>query len=465
MDNGRFSCYRSYVNSKLLKENGLIVPDDYIKDEMTEISKKLLKTSAKKFPRYKERTPLRQLVKNDPSYLQTTASWLHHNYEKSRLYSDALAKKLFASSLDKLTLSTPDISLPVARKSIVIIEKPSTPPKKEDNVLTNAIQIKELIGQMSAPVNFLVNPRNRRLTAKFKPRLLTEVTENKSCPSSVSPAEEQGKESPLFLPTPREILFTDYRSGEIYEAKLELKNVSSVLRPCRVIPPATKYFLVGLGQFPNEQGLVAPGMSCLYTIRFAPDTLGSFKDELEVVTQSSTSIIVPLLAKRPHPILTLPSVLDIGFCLIGCKLVTHVVIKNIGGSGCFCMMPADLWNTTAFKTYAQQEHITIPPFCIGPATFGMRKNLVGVIEVRFEPHIVGKYSCKLAIVCDNCEVKYFTIIGHCQKAKVMLVEHEGLCSKPLPNESYDSLAHHLIRFRDTNVFSFEQKIITIKNCT
>ncbi|XP_036370399.1 deleted in lung and esophageal cancer protein 1-like [Octopus sinensis] len=461
-----FSCYRSYVNSRLLKENGLIVPDDYLKDEMTEISKKLLKSPTKRFSRYKDRTALPQRVRNDPSYLQTTASWLHHNYEKSRVYSDALAKKLFSSSLDKLNLSTPDFSLPAARKSITIVEKPNIPRKRESNPLTNGLQCeKDFAEQMLAPVNFLVNPRNRKLSDKLKPRLLTEIPGNKSCPSSVASAEEQVKESPLFLPTPRKILFTDYRSGEIYEARLELKNVSSVLRPCRVIPPATKYFLVGLGQFPNEQGLVAPGMSCIYTIRFAPDTLGSFKDELQVVTQSSTNIIVPLLAKRPHPILTLPSVLDIGFCLIGCKLVTHVVIKNIGGSGCFCMMPADLWNTTAYKAYAQQENIGMPPFCVGPATFGMRKNLVGVIEVRFEPQMVGRYSCKLAIVCDNCEVKYFTIIGHCQKAKVMLAEHEGLCSRPLPNESYDSLAHHLIRFKDTNVYSYEQKTITIRNCT
>ncbi|CAI9741831.1 Hypothetical predicted protein [Octopus vulgaris] len=363
-----FSCYRSYVNSRLLKENGLIVPDDYLKDEMTEISKKLLKSPTKRFSRYKDRTALPQRVRNDPSYLQTTASWLHHNYEKSRVYSDALAKKLFSSSLDKLNLSTPDFSLPAARKSITIVEKPDIPRKRESNPLTNALQCeKDFAEQMLAPVNFLVNPRNRKLSDKLKPRLLTEISGNKSCPSSVTSAEEQVKESPLFLPTPRKILFTDYRSGEIYEARLELKNVSSVLRPCRVIPPATKYFLVGLGQFPNEQGLVAPGMS-------------------------------------------FPSVLDIGFCLIGCKLVTHVVIKNIGGSGCFCMMPADLWNTTAYKAYAQQETIGMPPFCVGPATFGMRKNLVGVIEVRFEPQMVGRYSCKLAIVCDNCEVKYFTII-------------------------------------------------------
>lgn len=105
---------------------------------------------------------------------------------------------------------------------------------------------------------------------------------------------------------------------------LELKNVSSSSRQLRIIPPSTKYFSVGLGRwnclyfilhlsgpkamfnkacfffqistinfsqnslvsgrFPGEHGLVAPGLSCQYPVKFAPDSLGDYDDVLKVNT-------------------------------------------------------------------------------------------------------------------------------------------------------------------------------------
>ena len=58
------------------------------------------------------------------------------------------------------------------------------------------------------------------------------------------------------------------------------------------------------GQFPGDQGLVAPGMSCHYTIRFAPDSLGDFDDALTVQTQSTTPLVIAIEGRRPSPILT-----------------------------------------------------------------------------------------------------------------------------------------------------------------
>ena len=41
-----------------------------------------------------------------------------------------------------------------------------------------------------------------------------------------------------------------------------------------------------LGQFPAEDGIIAPGMSCRYPIRFTPDSLANFHDELTVSLKS-----------------------------------------------------------------------------------------------------------------------------------------------------------------------------------
>ena len=46
---------------------------------------------------------------------------------------------------------------------------------------------------------------------------------------------------------------------------------------------------------------------------------------------------------------SVPSVLDVGYCLVGGCHVTQLVIKNEGGSGRFCIMPSTAWPTTNFK--------------------------------------------------------------------------------------------------------------------
>ena len=58
------------------------------------------------------------------------------------------------------------------------------------------------------------------------------------------------------------------------------------------------------GQFPGEHGLVAPGMSCHYAIRFAPDSLRDYDDLLHVQTQAATPIMVPIQGRREPPKLT-----------------------------------------------------------------------------------------------------------------------------------------------------------------
>ena len=64
------------------------------------------------------------------------------------------------------------------------------------------------------------------------------------------------------------------------------------------------FCLLILGQFPGEHGLVAPGMSCHYAVRFAPDSLRDFHDEIKIQTLSTVPITVPLLGRRPPPKLT-----------------------------------------------------------------------------------------------------------------------------------------------------------------
>lgn len=52
----------------------------------------------------------------------------------------------------------------------------------------------------------------------------------------------------VFVATPTIITFTDYQVGQVYETTLDLKNMSSSLRPVRVLPTSTNFFSVGLGK-------------------------------------------------------------------------------------------------------------------------------------------------------------------------------------------------------------------------
>jgi len=57
------------------------------------------------------------------------------------------------------------------------------------------------------------------------------------------------------------------------------------------------------GRFPTGTNQVAPGMSCLYNVRFLPDALCDYRDEL-IVESLTTPLVVPVHASRPPPVLT-----------------------------------------------------------------------------------------------------------------------------------------------------------------
>ena len=109
---------------------------------------------------------------------------------------------------------------------------------------------------------------------------------------------------PVFEAVPSEIVFTRYRLGDVHEAILALRNLSSVAHSCRVLPPKTPHFCISLPQYPSGQSLVATGLSVVYNIKFVPDTLGSFQDHIVVQCSNGTEFIVKLLGKRPPPLLT-----------------------------------------------------------------------------------------------------------------------------------------------------------------
>uniref|UniRef100_A0AAX7TDT6 Deleted in lung and esophageal cancer protein 1 Ig-like domain-containing protein n=1 Tax=Astatotilapia calliptera TaxID=8154 RepID=A0AAX7TDT6_ASTCA len=268
---------------------------------------------------------------------------------------------------------------------------------------------------------------------------------------------------PVFLAKPSVVVFTDYSVGNIYEVCFRLKNVTSSSRHIRVIPPTTPYFSIGLGRFPGEGGVVAPGMSCKYTLRFAPDSLGDYKDFIVVETQAEGPFVVPIEAWRPPPILTLPRVLDCGYCLIGGVKFVEFLCQNVGlSTGTFCIIPKDEWPASNFRSLARTYFSEQPPFAVSPSLFVLEPGEATVVEVSLD--LKSGRSCQVfTVVCDNCQVKDISIEGEGQLIALELVSVSGGEEPPVVGEVHDLTAEHFIRFSPCNPHSVQQKKLVIRN--
>ncbi|XP_028933469.2 deleted in lung and esophageal cancer protein 1 isoform X2 [Ornithorhynchus anatinus] len=284
--------------------------------------------------------------------------------------------------------------------------------------------------------------------------------------SAVAPSSSTAHDVPVFLPNPPVVVFTEFQAGQVYEMIVELQNTTASSRHLRLIPPSTRFFSVGLGQFPGEGGLVAPGMSCRFPIRFAPDSLADYEDFLLVETQAEHSLLVPLQAKRPPPMLTWPRRLDCGACLLGGIKLLCFLCTNYGLSrGRFCIMRQKDWPPPTFKAVAHRAFVEEAPFTILPALFELGPGDSVTIEVLFFPTELGSWAQTFIIVCDNCQICDVTITGMGELAAVELVHVSGEESQLLPGEARDPAAQYFVCFGPQNPQVMAEKQLLVRNCS
>uniref|UniRef100_A0A8D0PIG3 Deleted in lung and esophageal cancer protein 1 Ig-like domain-containing protein n=1 Tax=Sus scrofa TaxID=9823 RepID=A0A8D0PIG3_PIG len=272
--------------------------------------------------------------------------------------------------------------------------------------------------------------------------------------------------SSFHLPTPQiPVLLTAPQPSVLMV--ISLQNTTSTSRHLRVLPPSTPYFSLGLGMFPGEGGMVAPGMTCQYIVQFFPDCLGDFDDFILVETQSAHTLLIPLQARRPPPVLTLSPVLDCGYCLIGgMKIIARFICKNVGFSvGKFCIMPKKSWPPSSFRSVATVGFVEQPPFGILPSVFELAPGQAVFMEILFLPTSLGKAEQTFIIVCDNCQIKELVTTGIGQLVALDLIYISGEKSQPEPGELTDLTAQHFIRFEPENLQATASKLLIIRNAT
>ncbi|NXP79038.1 DLEC1 protein, partial [Ramphastos sulfuratus] len=271
---------------------------------------------------------------------------------------------------------------------------------------------------------------------------------------------------PVFLANPPTVLFTDYEVGQAYEMTIELLNITSTCHHVRLIPPSTSAFAIGPGNFPGKGGMIAPGMTCRYTVQFIPENVGEYEDCILVETPASKPLLIPIQARRPPPVLTLPDIIDCGSCLVGGVKSMKLLCRNEGiNGGMFCIMPKHAWPPSNSRAPATVGFVIQDPFGIHPGAFELIPGQSTTVEVAFFPSFPEVSQQTYTIFCDNYEVKDVTVTGVGEMIALELLFITGGESKPEPGEVTDVTAQHLIRFEPQNPHTTEEKKLLIRNST
>nr|XP_056713113.1 deleted in lung and esophageal cancer protein 1 [Euleptes europaea] len=449
------SSFRWCVDDELLKKHDLICPGDYIMDPIPI-------TRAPK-------------EKSEPGYLGEILSFQHHVSENA-MYKDSKHVKKILETLPEVSISSitmessaSEIPHPVRKPSCKMSSSSRTLVWKNDMSKTERDQDRAYLKRLHKRHSFLRNPRF------FLPNSLNGgkslILPQKKVQRMISGKESTVVESssdavPIFLSNPPAVLFSEYEVGRVYEMTIELQNMTSTSQNFRIIPPATAAFAIGLGKFPGEGGNVAPGMSCYYTVQFIPEHLANYEDYILVETQSPYPLLVPLEARRPPPILTLPEVLDCGACLVGGIKFSEYLCKNEGSSsGKFCIIPKGIWPPPHFRAVAVLGFVDQEPFGIQPAVFELFPGQAVVIETAFFPSFPGVASVTYTIVCDNCQINEITLTGLGQLIGLRFLSVTGGEGSVAPGELVDVTSQHFIRFDSVNPCSTSEKTLVIRNVT
>ena len=65
----------------------------------------------------------------------------------------------------------------------------------------------------------------------------------------------------------------------------------------------------------------------------------------------------------------------------------------------------------SIQSVVHNGNVPIPPFDIRPAVLEIAKDDTVVMDIVFQPPQVKSYSADMCMVCDNCNVKHFSIKG------------------------------------------------------
>lgn len=295
----------------------------------------------------------------------------------------------------------------------------------------------EILSRMQTKLDFLRNPRyvpSESLDLNKKPQDghhdSTSATPDEPARSANAPVVP----TPCFVVVPSLVEFTDYDIGGVYEQLVYLRNTSALSRRLRVLPPGTLFFSISEIAFPDPSGLIAPGMHVQLRLHFAPDSRADYKDAIQVIYEGSNAgqreeFTIPLAAHRTPPELSIPLVLRAQNTLVGTFSTTRLPCKNTGGRARFWLMTEENWakyesSASQFLSVNSDQNascssnsgqVQLGAFTLSPSEMELDTGESVELLLQYVPSCIGEQRAKFVMVCDNCLVRTFQVVGRgCQ---------------------------------------------------
>lgn len=307
-------------------------------------------------------------------------------------------------------------------------EKPSKmmPPKIQDTA-ERRMANENILKSINRKLNYLRNPHNNPYSVGKT--LIQGVNKDNSGPVAIDVMNTNKKKVtiatiPLFVADPPTVTFSAYDSGQSYTCLVKFRNVSTISRSLRVIPPKSSNYSITPLKYPSSSkaGMVAPGMSVWTVVTFTPDSIGNYEDNLQCATEGG-KFSIPIVSQREAPKLSIPSTLNVGACLVGDA--TRVVINchNSGGSGRFRLLrPEDYPNVPTDINWDTIGCMRMSPFTVYPVQFVLNRNESVDITIEYVPLTAGGHTQEFVMLCDNCQVRTFEITGESKLINVVTSE-------------------------------------------
>lgn len=277
---------------------------------------------------------------------------------------------------------------------------------------------------------------------------------------------------------PSRICFSNYLSNKSYSTQLVIRNISGKSIRFRLqysnSEKISEFFQFELLSSPiDQEGLVAPGLFCSYNIKFRPNSLGRFSEQLTVISESGEYFEVPITASREIPILSLPETIECDPCRPGYSTSKKIRIKNSGGAGKFLVLsgndqrtPFEIFDR---KEYSDSDCIQLSSFYVCPRYFSLAKNESITVTFTYSPLQMASSAMdieELLIACDNCEILKYTLKGCMEKPRLDVLnasfqEQGRIVTQFTPDEIFD----FELDFQSFNTDDTETCVLSVKNAT
>ena len=348
-------------------------------------------------------------------------------------------------------------------KSEILLKKKKKLTMHKNNHNKNELSVEDtlkndiIIKRMQHKMNYLKNPKNdsKSITNTLigtrddeKTRILQNDT-MKNTPITSSKAEDlmeytednklgikelyqnndtyKKNDDICFQPIPEKVLFKDFSPSHPLTTKINLRNISTISRSIRIVPPQNSVLTIVDITYPpfSKAGMCAPGMSIIVTLKFSPISITAIEDYITIETEGGDAKI-PIYAYQEGPILTMSTIINVGSVLVGDANRLKVRCQNEGGNSKFKLtapsnkndMPANFHDIEV----STLNNIRMSPFTIYPVVFSLNKSEDIDLIIEFVPMNIGKFQQIFWIIAENMQVFEYTLIGSATDISINVIE-------------------------------------------